>query len=142
MCTDMNIRFLTDRKELIAAWPQVAQLLEPVVRKAARGEFTLANILEMAADGKAVIGVVKEGDEMKLAFVFEFRHYPQMTAVNVIAIGGRNLRRAAAAYLETLASWARSAGASCIDASCSPAMARLLAKLQFTDTYRRVRRMI
>lgn len=136
----MGARFLINPADLAIAWPQISTLLDPVVKKAAKGEFTLADILELATDGRVFIGVVENEGVMTMACAFEFKLYPQMTVLNIMAIGGTNLRQVAALYFDTFRRWAKSAGADYIEASCSPAMSRILARNGFIETYRQVRR--
>jgi hypothetical protein len=70
---------------------------------------------------------------------FEFVHYPQTLAVNVMALGGSGLDETAAQFWDSFRAWCKSAGATVIEASCSDAMARMLGRYGFETAYRVVR---
>lgn len=135
----MQVTFLTSPELLDRKWEDAAQLLAPVVHEAARGEFTLADLRAMTQVQRVNTALVECDGEPRLAMVFEFVHYPQTLAVNVMAVGGRGLDESIGAFWPTFCDWARQAGASVIEASCSDAMARLLGRYGFSTTYRVVR---
>lgn len=135
----MNVRFLTESSELRSRWPDIASLLTPVVEQAAMGEFTLVDILALCDAGRMYVGLCECDDIPVMAMAFEFRHYPQRTNINVVALGGHELEAVAAQFLQTFRDWARQAGAAEIEASCSKPMARLLKRYGFADTYECVR---
>jgi hypothetical protein len=136
----MNVRFLTAPSELHAQWPDIAGLLDPVVRDAARGEFTLDDLHQLCADGRMIAGTCSDARGVMMAMVFEFRHYPQQMAVNIVALGGRDLHAVSAAFWNTFRAWVKEAGATHIEALCSKPMARLLMReCGFESAYEQVR---
>lgn len=136
----MNVRFLTDPTELRSQWSDIAALLAPVVDEAARGEFTLCDIRRLAEQGDMIVGTCCDAAGMKMAMAFEFKHYPQCMAINIVALGGRDLQAVAGAYWPMFRAWAAEAGASHIEALCSKAMARMLVRdHEFSNTYEQVR---
>jgi hypothetical protein len=128
--------FLTSQRLISAHWSAASRLLEPVLH-AARGEFTLDDLETLCRDGHAVCGVLFDPHPV-LAMVFEFKHYPRKTVINVIAIGGANLS-AARTFWPQFMSWARESGASEIEACTAPAMTRMLRPLGLEHTYDLVR---
>lgn len=117
----------------------VEPLLQPVIDQAARGEFTVMDVREMASRGQAIVALVEGEDGPALAMAFEFVHYPQTLSVNIMALGGSGLAEAADEFWELFRMWCRSAGASLIEAACSEAMARMLKRHGFDAVYRVVR---
>lgn len=134
----MRITFMTSAALVEAKFSKAAPLLQPVVERACKGEFTVEDLRQLNLKGNAITALVEDRSP-QLAMVFEFIHYPQMTAVNIIALGGPGLKDSAIAFWDTFKAWCKEAGASCIEASCSPALARLLKRYGFEDTYRQVR---
>lgn len=131
--------FLTTQELLDRWWDRAAQHLERVVREAARGEFTVDDLRQLCAEGRAVAVVVVDGDDVVLAAVIEFVYYPQITACNVMALGGSRLDEALEAFFVTFKDWLYGMGVTVIEASCSPAMARLLGRAGFSKDYEVVR---
>lgn len=124
------MRFFTDITELAAHRETVWRLLGPVAADACKGEFTMADLWELAIEGKAIIGLTDD-----MAGAFEFRHYPQFMAVNILALGGKGLPHFMADVLPAFRQWAAGAGAQRVEASCSEAMARMLARGGFQQDY-------
>ncbi len=135
----MHATFITSPELLEQKFHLAAPLLQPVIDQAARGEFTVEDIRRMTSEGRVITAVVEQDGEAVLALAFEFVHYPQTLAVNIMALGGKDLGKAADEFWDTLRDWFRSAGATVIEASCSDAMARLLGRYGFENVYRVVR---
>lgn len=135
----MRLTFIQGAAAIAAEFPKISPFFERVVADAAKGEFTTADIEDMARAGRAHIGVVMDGDECMLAFAFEFIYYPRMTVLNILAMGGSRLGAVIGEFWPRFTDWARSTGADSIQASCSPAMSRILAKHGFEATYQVVR---
>lgn len=112
-----------------------APLLQRVIDEArTKADFTVEDLHRLARLGRVLIGLAfRDGQPVMVAAV-ELVHYPRASAVNVMALGGRGLREVADAFFGELKDFARSMGASRIEASGSPAMARLLRRFQFTLT--------
>lgn len=130
----MQALFLTSQRLLTEHWPTAARLLESVLG-ACRGEFTIADLEELCREGRAVAGVASDESGPVLAMVFEFRHYPRFCVLNVIALAGHDMQAVAESFWPTFVSFAAESGAAWIEASTSPAMARLLRPLGFGHTY-------
>lgn len=103
-----------------------APLLEKVVRRATKGEFTVDDLRRMAREGRVLVGVALRGDEPVLAAALELVHYPQLTALNVMAMGGHGLSSIEPRFFEEMKAFARACGAQRIEACGSKAMSRLL----------------
>lgn len=135
----LDVTFITTPDLVARKFDKAAPLLLPVIKEAARGEFDLEDVRRMVCDGKAIVALVEDKGEPMLALAFHFTHYPQNLAINVMALGGRDTEVAAAEYWPRFKAWAREAGATMIEASCSEAMARMLRRFEFEPTYRVVR---
>lgn len=135
----MNVTFITSHELLAQKFHMAEPLLQPVIDKAARGEFTVKDIERMTAEGRVITAVGEQDGAGKFAMAFEFVHYPQTLAVNVMAFGGSGLDDAAAEFFEAFKAWCKGAGATVIEASCSDAMARMLGRIGFKPVYRVVR---
>lgn len=134
----MRATFLTSQRLITQHWAAVGRMLEPVL-DAVRGEFTVDDLQELCRDGRAVAGIAYEGDEPLLAMVFEFRFYPRKTALNVIALAGRDLHQVASTFWPSFLEWAKESGATEVEACALPAMTRMLRPLGFSHTYNFVR---
>lgn len=135
----MEVTFITSPELFEQKFHMAAPLLLPVVEKAARGEFELVDLARLTREGRAITALVEDQGQALLALVFEFVHYPQQLAVNIMALGGSGLATVADEFWERFRAWCKSAGAQVIEASCSDAMARLLARHGFEPAYRVVR---
>lgn len=136
----MTPLFLTSIELRALYLRQALELLLPVVHEAARGEFTIADIADMAERGRLVVGVgLDEEREPRIAIAFEFVNYPQQQAINIVALGGKDMSDFIPPHFEAFKAWAREAGVETIEASCSAAMARMLKPLGFEPTYHVVR---
>ncbi|WP_137921690.1 hypothetical protein [Hydrogenophaga sp. 2FB] len=134
-----NVLFLTTPALIEQSWSAVATLLAPVVSDAARGEFSIEDLQQMVHDGRAFAALMFEAGEPRLAMVFEFRHYPRKTVLNVMALGGSDLAGAAVSFWPAFVAWAKESGAHEIEACTAPAMTRVLRNLGFQHTYDLVR---
>ncbi|WP_050466363.1 hypothetical protein [Herbaspirillum chlorophenolicum] len=135
----MESIFLRGPSETAAEFPRVRHLFERVTNEAAKGEFTVQDLERLAGEGRIIVGVALLANTPVLAVALEFIHYPQYTVMNVVALAGEQLPAVMQAFWPALREYAREAGATHIQASCSPAMARLLAKYGFEETYRTIR---
>lgn len=135
----MRAVFLTTKDLIQQHWSAVAALVDPVAHQAARGEFTTEDLAVMVEDGRAVAAIALEGDTPVMGMVFEFRHYPRKTVINVMAIGGSNLAGVAVSFWPSFVAWAQESGVSEIEACTSRAMTRALMGIGFKHTYDIVR---
>jgi len=135
----MEVRFLTSPEEISRRWPELQPLLAPVVADAAHGEYTLDDLFDLARAGSLTVGVCETAGRPLMAMAFEFRHYPRKLAINVVALGGCELKEVAGRYFDKFREYAALAGADDIEAMCSRPMARMLKGLGFAATYECVR---
>jgi len=135
----MKSMILQGEAQVTAHFPQVRALFERCANRAVRGEFDADDLLRLAREGRMYIGIAYDGDESEsqpvMACAFEFVQYPRLTALNIAALAGQRLDAAMRALWPTFRRFARLAGADCIQASCSPAMARLLQRYGFGEVY-------
>jgi len=135
----MKLTFFQTPDALAQTFPLLRPLFQRVVDEAAHGEFTVDDLEQLARAKKVILGMVRQDGAIRLAFAFEFIAYPQLLTLNLMAIAGSQLNEALPQFLPLFQEFAREAGAQAIEASCSPAMARLLAHHGFETTYQRVR---
>ncbi len=124
-------------------WPQTAEVLQRCVDKAMHGEMTLDDIYERIKAGQ-MHGLIAKKDEGELpqvavALILEPVVYPQYTVLNVTALGGRKLDLFKTKFWEHVCSWAFMNGVRTLQASVSPAMARMLVSYGFHSVYQTVR---
>jgi hypothetical protein len=134
----MQPLFLTSQRLITEHWATAARLLQPVLG-AARGEWTVDDLLELCRDGRAVAGIGFQDAEPVMAWVFEFRFYPRRTVVNIMALAGRGVSEAASTFWPHWVQWCRESGAAEVEACALPAMTRMLQPLGFSHTYNVVR---
>lgn len=131
--------FLSTQEMLDEYWPQVEVLLQPVVEEAMHGEMTLADIYEGIIAGRLIALIVKddtpEVPDVALVLILELVVYPGFTALNVTALGGRELDLLRSRFWDHLCSWAYMNGVRTIQAMVSPAMARVLKRFGFEQVY-------
>lgn len=135
----MEVTFITDAALLAQKFHLARPLLQPVIDHAARGEFTVDDLERMTAEGSVITAVAEDDGEAVMAMAFEFVHYPQTLSINIMALGGHGFEVFASEFWETFKEWAKMAGATVIEASCSDAMARMLGRIGFENAYRVVR---
>jgi hypothetical protein len=132
------VRFLTEPEEIEARWHEVAPLLAPALAHAVLGELTIDDVRELALARRMIIGVFEHDGVPTMAMAFEFKHYPRIVTVNIVALGGARFAEFAGRFFDGFKAWATRAGAQHIEASCRPAMARLLKRHGFANTYEKV----
>ena len=122
--------FLSSLNILDIYWGQVCEALAPCIDNAMHGEMTLDDIYNRIKTGQMYCLVFKndEGElpDVVLAMILELAIYPRFTAMNIAAIGGRELRLLRDKYWKHFCSWAYMNGIRYMQASASPAMARIL----------------
>lgn len=115
-----------------------APLLERVVRQAVKGEFTVEDLRRLASEGRVLVGIAEREGKPIMAAALELVHYPQFTAMNIMALGGARLLDVANVFFDPLKEFARSCGCKRIEASGSRSMARLLSSIGFEKIYEKV----
>ena len=128
---------------LDAYWAQAIPLLERCIGEAMHGELTIEDLYEGIKAGQ-LFGIVFKNDEgelpdVALALVLEPLLYPRMPVMNVVALGGRDLGVFGEQSWRHICSWAYMSGLRHMQASASPAMARMLKKLGFKPVYTTMR---
>jgi hypothetical protein len=134
-----NVVFLTTPELISLHWWTVAKLIDPGVQQLARGEWTTADLAELVESGRAVAALMFEDGTPRLAMVFEFRHYPRRTTLNVMALAGADLGGAAVSFWPGFVAWAKESGATHIEACAGAAMTRVLRGLGFEHEYNLLR---
>lgn len=136
----MKATFIVDISELDRQYPRLLPLFE---RVPATPEYTPGQLFERAKKKKVTIGYCSDGHgNPTLACAFEFIYYPNLTAINIIALAGTDLDGTAARFFDRMKDFARASGAACIEALCIDGMARMLRKYGFEKASTQVRVML
>jgi hypothetical protein len=133
----MRVQFYVG-EQVAAIRARIEPVFGAMLTRTPCADFTVDDLFALSAKGRAVIGVVWQDDAPILAGAFEFRHYPQAVAVNIMALGGSSIRAAFRAFWPAFSAWCREMGAQRIEASCDDAMVRLLGRFGFGATSRNV----
>lgn len=124
-------------------WPAIRPMFDKCVRKAMHGELEVDDIKAMALAGQIVIMVFTDDmtglGAVDLAVAIEPVSYPRLPGINIIAMGGTNFGLIQQKYWTYFKGWAMMNGAKMIEASVSPAMARILRKYGYVEEYTHVR---
>ncbi len=111
--------------------------VDRVTRGAAHGEFTTDDLKKFIADKTAFAGyVMEDSGEITVCFVWEMVFYPRKTGVNIMALAGRKFYRSCEHYLRFMEKVWRMQGATFVECSSTPAMARFLSRAGFAEVYR------
>lgn len=124
-------------------WPQTASVLQRCVDYAMHGEMNMEDIYEGIKAGR-LYGLIAKNDDgelpdVALALILEIQAYPQYTVLNIAALGGRELDLLKSRFWKHVCSWAFMNGVRTMQASVSPAMARILKGYGFNKIYETVR---
>ena len=137
--TGYSPQFLSSKALLDAYWVQTEAVLRPVVEEAMHGEMTTQDIYDRIISGQMYCIVIQDGSgelpKVALAIVMEIVVYPRLTALNITALGGRQLNLLKSRFWGHLCSWAYMNGVRCIQAMVSPAMARVISRYGFEPVY-------
>jgi len=124
-------------------WGQVCEALAPCIDDAMHGEMTLDDIYNRIKTGQMYCLVFKNDDgelpDVALALVLEILAYPQYSVMNVVAMGGRELRSLRDKYWKHVCSWAYVNGVRTLQACAPPTVARLLRSCGFEPVYQTLR---
>lgn len=131
---------LLSTKELIDKyWAQCVPLLEKCINKQMHGEMVVEDIYTRALKGQMYIIAVKndtpEVPDVKLVLVLELVYYPRFTSMNVVALGGKDLKNMINSFWEHVCGWARICGVTKMECLVSPAMERILNNIGFKQKY-------
>ncbi|MFY3647026.1 hypothetical protein ACOTET_23010 [Achromobacter xylosoxidans] len=133
----MKLTFIQGEAALEAEFPQLLPIFErlPVVP-----EYRPAQLLDLALKGAAHIGRFEdERGDVVGAMAFEFIQYPDVLAVNIIALAGERLDEIAADLFGKFKEFCRLAGADIVEARCGEGMSRMLQRYGFGKAYNVVR---
>ena len=124
-------------------WGQAVPLLQRCIDEAMHGELTVEDLYEGIKAG-VMYGIVFKNDEgelpdVALVVVLEPALYPRLSAMNVLALGGRDLGVFGEKYWKHICSWSYLNGLRHMQASASPGMARMLKRLGFKSVYTTMR---
>ena len=141
---DYEPLFLSSVNILDIYWGQTCEVLGPCIDDAIHGEMTLDDIYDGIKAGRMYCLVFKndEGElpDVALAMILELVAYPQYTVMNIAAIGGRELERLLKnKFWKHICSWAYMNGVRQMQASVSPAMARIIKSYGFKPVYQTLR---
>ena len=134
-----DVVFLTTPDLIDRYWPDAAVLIDPGVQALARGEWSTEDLGDLVRSGRAIAALMLEDGAPVLSMVFEFRHYPRRTMLNVMALGGSNLAGAAMTFWLQFLEWTKESGATHVEACAGPAMTRVLRGLGFEHAYNLLR---
>lgn len=131
---------LLSTKELVDKyWAQCVPLLEKCINKQMHGEMVVEDIYTRALKGQMYIIAVKddtpEVPDVKLVLVLELVYYPRFTSMNVVALGGKDLKNMINSFWEHVCGWARICGVTKMECLVSPAMERILNNIGFKQKY-------
>ena len=93
MATKYEPQLLSTKEQIDKYWDKCVPLLQKCIDRM-DGELLVEDIYAQAMAGKSFIIVVKNDyeDYVKLALVLELVYYPRYTAMNVLALGGEDLK--------------------------------------------------
>lgn len=123
-------------------WSQTAEILQPCI-DTMYGEMTMQDVYEGILAGRMYCIIAKndtgEIPDVALAMIMETATYPRFTALHITAIGGRQLDLFQSKFWNHVCSWAFMSGVRKMQASVSPAMARIVSRYGFEKVYEMVR---
>ena len=133
-------QLLSTKEHIDTYWDQCVPLLQKCIDKM-DGEMIIEDIYASATQGKAFIIVVKNDYDnyVKLALVLELVYYPRYTAMNVLALGGEDLKNMINLYWKHVCGWALICGVKKMECTVSPAMERILKSVGFKQQYIKMR---
>jgi hypothetical protein len=111
-------------EEVLARWPVIRELLAPACHKSG-GELVVDDILMQSESGAYKIAIMGVCETTLLAIVLSIVTYPRLNALNIMAIGGTNVRVFAKQFMQVVIDYARDIGADCVQLACGGAEARL-----------------
>ena len=136
----MHLTFLKPH-QVSHYWHTIAPLFAKVITKAVHGEYTFQNLKDMAEAGHYTIGIATDPEAVPImAIAFETVHYPSgIKAINVLAMGGRDLHQFMTQFLPPFAQWCHHNGADWIECMVSRGMERIHHRYGFQTIYRNLR---
>ena len=119
-----------DPRYLDTVWPQVSGQLSRAL-KTNKGEETLDQVRLKVVQGHYSLLVHTEGDDIETVVIAEFIDHPNTRIAHLAYVAKTISPAGLAAFRE----WAKTHGASQMQAFCADAQSRLFKRYGFTDTY-------
>lgn len=125
-----------------AYWPLAEPLFKRCIDKAMHGECHVEHFKEMVLQRAASLIVIANDStgthperDVKLALLVEPVAHPNLPAINILAIGGRDLSMLKREYWDQFKGWAYMNGARAIEAYVQPGMQRIIQRWDFKPAY-------
>ena len=136
-------QLLSSKELLDRYWGQCVPLFEKCIEKQMDGELDEDDIYSRALKGQMFVIAVKndstELPDVKLALALELVYYPKYTAMNVVALGGKDLRNMIDMFWKHVCGWAKICGIKKMECSVNPAMQKILETVGFKQQYVQLR---
>ena len=134
-----NAQLLSTKELFDKYWGGCIPLFQDCIDRAMHGEMTVEDIYDRGLKGQLYVIAVKNDDgevpDVKLALALELVYYPQFTAMNVLALGGKNLRHNMKKFWKQVCGWAQICGVTKIECLVAPAMEKILQAQGFERKY-------
>ena len=134
-----NAQLLSTKELYDKYWGACIPLLQECIDRAMDGEMTVDDIYDRALKGQIYIIAIKNDDgevpDVKLAIALELVYYPQFTAMNIVALGGRDLRLNIRDFWKQICNWAQICGVTKMECLVSPAIEKILLAQGFERKY-------
>ena len=124
---------------LDAYWPQVSGMLQTCVDRAMNGEMTVEDIYQGVHSGTLFALVIQRDMDVALVVIMGPASYPRLSVLSVVALAGRDFGAFHSSFFQHVCSWAYLNGVRHVEASASPATARVLKKFGFLPVYTTMR---
>lgn len=135
---------LSTKEHFDTYWAYAEPYIKRCLDETTHGEIDIQHIYERGLAAQNYVIVVKSDagpePQVKLVLVFEPRIYPNLAALNLLALGGSDLKSLSDKYWEKLLGWAYMNGVRAIEGLvCNPAMERVIKRLGFKPVYTHMR---
>lgn len=125
-------------------WAYAEPHIKRCLDETTHGEIEPHHIYERGLAAQVYIIIVKSDagpePQVKLVLVFEPHIYPNLPALNLLVLGGSDLKSLSSKYWEKLLGWCYMNGVRAIEAMiCNPAMERIVKRLGFKPVYTHMR---
>ncbi len=122
----LGIEFIN--AQTIYRFEEIRDCIDKVVKRGVRdGEYDVEDVKNLIMSGSAFVAYAKDAEgAVEIACVWEMVYYPRTTTVNVMALGGKNMKENWAKYGSFLLDLWKKQGAEYVECLTSEAMARLI----------------
>ena len=136
--------FLSTKEHYDRYWAYAEPHVKRCLKETTHGEIDAHHIYERGLAGQVYTIVVKSDagpePQVKLVLVFEPHIYPNLPALNLLILGGSDLKVLSTKYWEKLLGWCYMNNVRAVDCSVSnPAMERIIKRLGFKPVYTHMR---